>query len=113
MNNNSPPIIHKACVFKNGIIAGYLLANRSHFVFLYDANYLANGGTSIAIEFPKTQKIFYSRYLFPFFSGLLPEGENKASTCKILRINPKNKLALLQELAQHETIGDITVQGVE
>lgn len=113
MIKNSLPIIHKACVFKNGKIAGYLLANRSHFVFLYDANYLANGGTSIAIGFPKTQKIFYSRHLFPFFSGLLPEGENKDSTCKKLRINPKNKFTMLQELAKNETIGDITVQGVK
>ena len=113
MNNNSPPIIHKACVFKNGIIAGYLLANRSHFVFLYDANYLANGGTSIAIEFPKTQKIFYSRYLFPFFSGLLPEGENLAYICRSLKLNPKDKFGLLLELAQNETIGAITVKGIE
>lgn len=50
---------------------------------------------------------------FPFFSGLLPEGENKDSICKKLKINPKNKFTLLQELAQNETIGDITVQGVE
>lgn len=105
--------IRKARVQKNGKTAGYLLANKRRFVFIYDNDYLANGGSSIAIGFPKAQRIFSSRYLFPFFSGLLPEGESKASICKKMRIDSRNKFEMLRELAQNETIGDITVQGVE
>ena len=102
--------IRKARVLNNGKTAGYLLANKRRYVFIYDSDYLANGGHSIAIGFPKTQKIFSSRYLFPFFSGLLPEGENLTYTCKCLKLNPTDKFNLLQELAQNETIGAITVQ---
>ena len=111
--SNSKYRIRKARVLKNGKTAGYLLANKRKFVFLYDRDYLAGGGTSIAIAFPKSKKIFSSRHLFPFFSGLLPEGESKASICKKLKINSRNEFEMLQVLAQYETIGDITVQGIE
>ena len=113
MNNGTTYRIRKARVFKDGKMAGYLLASRRKFAFLYDHDYLANGGASIAIGLPRAKRIFYSRYLFPFFSGLLPEGENKAFICKKLRINPDDKFAMLVELAQHETIGNVTVQGAD
>ncbi len=113
MNSGAKYRVRKARVLRNGKTAGFLLASRRKFVFLYDRDYLANGGTSIAIAFPKAKKVFSSRYLFPFFSGLLPEGESKASICKKLRIDSRNKFEMLRELAQNETIGDITVQGVE
>lgn len=102
--------IRKARVLNNGETAGYLLTNKRRFVFIYDSDYIANGGNSIAIGFPKKQRIFSSRHLFPFFSGLLPEGENLAYTCRCLKLDPTDKFNLLQELAQHETIGAITVQ---
>lgn len=102
--------IRKALVLNNGKTAGYLLASKRRFVFIYDSDYLANGGHSIAIGFPKAQRIFSSKYLFPFFSGLLPEGENLAYTCRCLKLDPTDKFNLLLELAQHETIGAITVQ---
>jgi len=113
MNKTVHNKIRKAQVLKNGKTAGYLLANKRRFVFIYDSDYLANGGSSIAIGFPKTQRIFSSRYLFPFFSGLLPEGENLAYICRSLKLNSKDKFALLLELAQNETIGAITVKGIE
>ena len=61
---------------------------------------------------PKSKKILRSRHLFPFFSGLLPEGKNKSDICRSLRLDSRNKFDMLLELAQKETIGDITVQEV-
>ena len=113
MNKTAHYRIRKAQVLNNGKTAGYLLANKRRFVFIYDSSYLATGGSSIAIGFPKAQRIFSSRYLFPFFSGLLPEGENLAYICRSLKLNPKDKFGLLLELAQNETIGAITVKGIE
>ena len=110
MNKTAKYKVRKLRVLKNGKCAGYLLANKRRFVFLYDRDYLAEGGSSIAIGFPKKQRIFSSRYLFPYFSGLLPEGENLSYTCRCLKLDPTDKFNLLQELAQHETIGAITVQ---
>lgn len=66
--------------------------------------------TPSLLDFPRNNVFFSSRHLFPFFSGLLPEGENLAYTCRCLKLDPTDKFNLLQELAQHETIGAITVQ---
>jgi serine/threonine-protein kinase HipA len=110
MNKKHPDIIRKARVFKNGTIVGYLLAYKKYFVFLYDKDYIKNGGTSIAISLPKNIKSFHSKYMFPFFSGLLPEGKNKTNISQSLLLNPNNKFAMLLELAQKETIGNITIQ---
>ena len=104
--------IRKARVLKNGKLAGYLVSNKRRFVFFYDRNYLASGGASIAINLPKAKRIFSSHYLFPYFSGLLPEGEDKIMVCKNLGLNPKDKFSMLLELAQGETIGDITVEEI-
>ena len=112
MNKIHPDIIRKARVLKNGELVGYLLEYKRYFVFLYDRDYLANGGGSIAIGLPKSKKILRSRHLFPFFSGLLPEGKNKSDICRSLRLDSRNKFDMLLELAQKETIGDITVQEV-
>jgi serine/threonine-protein kinase HipA len=105
--------IRKARVLKNGTVAGYLVSNRSRFVFFYNHDYLANGGASIAINLPKSKKNFSSRRLFPFFAGLLPEGESRQAICRSLKLNPSDKLDMLLALAQGETIGDITVQEVK
>lgn len=103
----------KAKILKNGLLVGYLIYSGHRFIFVYDRYYLANGGASIAINFPKSKKFFSSRHLFPFFAGLLPEGENRAAICRNLKIDPTNKLDMLLALAQGDTIGDITVQEVE
>ena len=104
--------IRKARVLQNGKLAGYLVANRRRCVFFYDRDFLAGGGASIAINFPRSKRFFSSPYLFPFFSNLLPEGKSKMSICKSLGLNPADKFGMLLELAGGETIGDITVQEV-
>ncbi|MBR2091242.1 MAG: HipA N-terminal domain-containing protein [Fibrobacter sp.] len=105
--------IRKAFVFKNGKIAGILLASKRRFVFIYDGDYLDKDGTSIAINLPKSKRIFYSKCLFPFFSGLLPEGENRADICKRLKINVNDDFAVLLALCKNESIGDITLQEIQ
>lgn len=105
--------IRKAKVLKNGKTAGYLISNKRRFAFLYDRDYISNGGASIAINLPKTKRIFTSNHLFPYFSGLLPEGESKKFICNNLGIDSKDSFSMLLELAQNETIGDITVQEIK
>lgn len=111
--NNIYYKIRKARVLKNGKVAGALLASKRRFVFLYDTDYLDKGGSSIAINLPKSKVIFYSKCLFPFFSGLLPEGENRAVLCKRLKLNVNDELSILLALSKNETIGDVTLQEVK
>lgn len=107
MNNHN---IRSACVYYNDILAGYLLQNRRGFVFLYDSNYAASRNPSIALDMPKKKRLFCSPYLFPFFQGLLPEGANKSFYCDRLGISRTDKFMMLMKLANHETIGAITVR---
>ena len=102
--------VRMATVLSNGRTAGHLLANGRRFVFLYDKAYLASGAPSIAIGLPKSKRIFSSRFLFPYFSGLLPEGENRKFVCGRLGLDPDDGFGLLTALAGRETIGNVVVR---
>ena len=102
--------IRSACVFYNNILAGYLLQNSRGYTFLYDSNYAASQNPSIALDMPKKKRLFRLPYLFPYFQGLLPEGANKAFYCERLGIKRTDKFAMLLNLANHETIGAVTVR---
>ena len=102
--------IQFACVYHNDTLAGYLLKNKRRYTFLYDSKYAMSSNPSIAIDMPKKRRIFRSPYLFPYFQGLLPEGLNRDFFCERLGISPSDKFAMLQKLANYETIGAVTVR---
>lgn len=99
----------QASVFYNSILAGILTKTRDGFVFTYDEIYLASKRPAIALTLPKRQEPYKSKELFPFFEGLLPEGENRKLYCISLKIDPRDSYRLLLKLAGKETIGAITV----
>ena len=102
--------IRSAYVYYNDILAGYLLQNSRGYTFLYDSKYAASPSPSIALDMPKKKRLFRQPYLFPYFQGLLPEGANKTFYCERLGIKRTDKFAMLLNLANHETIGAITVR---
>ncbi|SMG39117.1 HipA N-terminal domain-containing protein [Fibrobacter sp. UWB13] len=110
MNNYFFKPVRKAVVYYNDILAGRLLLNRGRYTFIYDLKYMSSGNPSIALDMPKRKRYFCSPYLFPFFQGLLPEGENKSFLCERLGISRSDKFTMLVKLANHETIGAITVR---
>ena len=112
MIKDSPKIRH-ALIYHNGTLAGHLLKNSKHYVFLYDKKYRESKHPSIALNMPKKKRLFSSPYMFAYFQGLLPEGENKTFYCKQANISPTDKFSMLAELAQHETIGAITVKEIK
>ena len=99
----------QATVFYNGTLAGALTKTREGFIFTYDEIYLASKRPAIALTLPKRQEPYKSKELFPFFEGLLPEGENRKLYCISLKIDPRDSYRLLLKLAGKETIGAITV----
>jgi HipA N-terminal domain len=78
--------------------------------FFYDSDYAASRNPSIALDMPKKKRLFRLPYLFPYFQGLLPEGANKTFYCERLGIKRTDKFAMLLNLANHETIGAVTVR---
>jgi HipA-like protein len=102
----------KATVFYNHILAGVLEHIDGEYIFEYDGLYLISRNPSISFSLPKTMKNFYSKTLFPFFSGLLSEGLNKEIQCKSLKIDEKDDFLRLLLTAHHDTIGAITIRVI-
>ena len=84
------------------------------FTFRYhDAWFLNNNKPSISLTLPKTQQEFHSKYLFPFFFNMLPEGSNKQVVCKHMRIDSDDYFGLLLTTAKNDSIGAVRVIKIE
>ena len=104
----------RAGVYNNGELAGYLeKRGPADYHFEYEPSYWANQlRPSISLTLPKTQRVYDSPVLFPFFSGLLAEGVNKEIQCRLLRIDENDDFTRLLKTAGEETIGAITVKEI-
>lgn len=81
--------------------------------FQYAADYLHNPQQpAISLSLPKQAAPFESPVLFPFFFGLLAEGEEKAIQCRALRIDEDDHFSRLLKTCQTEAIGGVTVTEV-
>ncbi|MEZ4775543.1 MAG: HipA N-terminal domain-containing protein [Bacteroidia bacterium] len=84
------------------------------FTFRYHDVWKADSSKpSISLTLPKTRGEFRSKYLFPFFFHLLPEGPNREAVCKYLRIDPDDHFGLLVNIAKADTIGAVRVIKAE
>ena len=99
-------------MFNNGILAGLLTeTDNGTYEFSYDELYfLDETKSSIGLSFPKNQRKFMSKELFPFFYNMLSEGTNKAIQCRSLKIDENDAFGLLMATAHTDTIGAITVK---
>ena len=95
--------------------AGVLTQNDDgSFIFRYHASWLADSNKmSISLTLPKTQQEYHSKYLFPFFYNMLPEGSNKQVVCKHMRIDSDDYFGLLMTTAKTDIIGAIRVIKIE
>jgi serine/threonine-protein kinase HipA len=91
--------------------AGLLIQHdNASFTFRYHDEWLANNNKpSISLTLPKTQQEFHSKYLFPFFFNMLPEGSNKQVVCKHMRIDSDDYFGLLMATAKNDSIGAVRV----
>lgn len=100
----------KAAVYINDELAGYLVQTENEYIFQYDEIYFADSSKpAISLTFPKSQKEYHSTYLFPFFFGLLSEGDMKILQCRKLGINENDHFTRLLKTAQN-TIGAVQIK---
>jgi serine/threonine-protein kinase HipA len=99
-------------IYNNEVLAGYLVLADDGYLFKYDQSYFDDKNTpSISMSFPKTSKEYRSKILFPFFYGLLAEGDQKYLQCRKLRIDENDNFTRLIKTAQN-TIGAISVKEI-
>ena len=107
-------MMRQARVYCRDILAGTLGKGSEEYVFEYQADYLANPNLpAISLTFQKQKEAFRSPVLFPFFFGLLAEGEKKSLDCRILRIDEDDHFTRLLKTCSVETIGGVTVEEIQ
>ncbi|MEQ9297768.1 MAG: HipA N-terminal domain-containing protein [Cyclobacteriaceae bacterium] len=101
----------KGEVYSNRRLAGMLeKTEEGVYVFTYNEDYLNGPETSaISLTLPKSAQPYRSSKLFAFFFGLLSEGVNKQTQCKLLKIDEHDYFSLLLKTANTDTIGSITI----
>ena len=104
--------MRSADIFINHIFAGQLKELASdNYVFEYDDDYCARADARpVCLAMPLTEKRYESSFLFPFFSNLLSEGENRKMQSTLLKIDENDDFGLLLETANYDTIGCVTAQ---
>lgn len=63
----------------------------------------------ISVTLPKIEREFHSKFLFPFFYNMLPEGSNKQVACRLNRIDQDDYFGLLMATAKNDSIGAVRV----
>lgn len=107
--------MRRAGILYKGEEAGILTQhNDGAFTFRYHDAWMAdNNKPGISLTLPKSRQEYHSKYLFPFFYHMLPEGSNKQVVCKLMRIDPDDSFGLLMTTAKTDTIGAVRVIKME
>jgi len=95
--------------------AGVLTQNDDgSFVFRYNDAWIADSNKpGISLSLPKIEQEYYSKFLFPFFYNILPEGSNKQIVCKHNRIDKDDYFGLLITTAKYDSVGAVRVIKLE
>jgi serine/threonine-protein kinase HipA len=99
----------QARVFYKDVFAGFLEKTGDGYLFTYDKNFLKNN-TPISMSLPLKEEPYYSKELFPFFKGLLPEGWYLDIVSMTQKVDAKNSFGILISTAVEDTIGAVTIQ---
>ena len=97
-------------VFVKGIAAGVLAKfRRGGYEFRYTREYRESNRPSVAFSLPKRRAVHRSDVLFPFFYGLLAEGERKKMQCRAMHIDENDHFTRLAETVRQGAIGAVYV----
>lgn len=105
----------QASVFCRGVFAGILSKEPGvGYRFEYAPEYRNDPSCpAISLTLPKRAAPFESPILFPFFFGLMAEGDDKSLQCRVLKIDENDHFTRLVQTCAAETIGGVTVKAVE
>ena len=84
------------------------------FTFRYHTSWMEDSyKPGISLTLPKNEQEYHSKFLFPFFFNMLPEGSNKQIVCKHNRIDKNDYFGLLMVTAKNDSIGAVRVVKIE
>ncbi len=102
-------ILKTAEVFFKNNRAGFLYQTEKGYTFIYDENFLKNN-IPISVSLPVRKEPYESKELFPFFSGLLPEGWYLDLVLAKQKKERNDPFGILVSTAGFDTIGAVNVR---
>lgn len=100
-------------VYYNIEFAGVISENDDGYSFIYETEYLENEESfPISINFPKNKKEYFSKSMFPFFDGLIPEGWLLNIAVENWKLNSKDRMGLLLTTCK-DCIGAVSIIPIE
>ncbi len=97
-------------VYFRDTLAGVVEETEEGYSFTYDEGYLSSADPlPVSLTLPLTKEKYFSRELFPFFDGLIPEGWLLDIATNNWKLNPYDRMGLLLAFCS-DTIGAVTVQ---
>lgn len=99
----------KGKVLYGKIQVGWISEGDFGYEFVYDPGYRANPDAKpVSLTLPLREAPYYSKTLFPFFDGLIPEGWLLNIAQEHWKVKPNDRFALLL-LTCRDTIGAVTI----
>ena len=101
----------RARVLHKGRQAAVLEQTPAGYRFAYDSEYLADpAARAVSLTLPLRREPYESAALFPFFTGLLAEGNLKEMQCRLYKIDPDDDFTRLLKTTRDDVIGAVTLE---
>jgi serine/threonine-protein kinase HipA len=98
-------------VFVQNKYAGIITETDDGYEFSYDEEYLSDEtAVPVSLTLPLRNEPYISKYLFPFFDGLIPEGWLLGVVERNWKIDGKDRFGLMLA-ACRDCIGDVYIEA--
>ncbi len=98
-------------IYHNDFAMGLLTQKaKDLYTFAYYPAYLESKLPPLSLSMPKTETIYQSTCLFPFFVALLPEGANRRTICLQNKIDEEDHFSLLEYFVEKDIIGSTYIK---
>ena len=85
----------KGMVYYKNILAGSIEQTEDGFLFTYNNDYSENHNIPVSLTLPVRKEPYISKFMFPFFDGLIPEGWLLEITEKKWKVDRRDRMGLL------------------
>lgn len=102
---------NKGLVFYKENLAGIIEQTENGFMFTYDEEYLKKNEEPVSLTLPVRQEPYKSKYMFPFFDGLIPEGWLLDIAEKNWKLDRRDRMSLLLSVC-NDCIGAVSIKRI-
>jgi serine/threonine-protein kinase HipA len=107
--NPSHKVTRRGHVYIQDRYAGVIEQSEDGYVFAYSVGYLAEKDPlPVSLTLSLRAEPYFSKTLFPFFDGLIPEGWLLDIAVKTWKVNPRDRMGLLLSVCK-DCVGAVSV----